>query len=96
MAVIERACPRTKGSPSWAPRSASQLPGEEAFDADDEILPVGRKALEEWLGRRLQIAVDEDLSSLVQDAEGHRASMPAEATIIVMWLGVEPHEVRSS
>jgi hypothetical protein len=96
MAFIERAWPRTQGIPSWAQRSASQVPGEEAFDADDEILPVGRHALEEWLGRRLQLAVDEDLSSLVQDAEVQRASMQVDATIILMWLGVEPHEVSSS
>jgi hypothetical protein len=33
---------------------------------------------------------------LVQDAEVHRARRPVDATIILRWLGIEPHEVSSS
>jgi hypothetical protein len=47
IAFIERARPRTTGLPSWAQRAASQVPGEQAFDGDDEIIALRRSGLEE-------------------------------------------------
>jgi hypothetical protein len=96
MACMERVWPRTKGIPSWAQRSASQVPGEETFDADDEILPVRRNRLEKRLGGRLHMPVEHDLSSLVDDAEGQRASVEVDATVTFVWVGVETPGVSSS
>jgi hypothetical protein len=59
---MERAWPKTKGIPSWVHRSASQVPGEETFDADDEILSIGRHRLEKRLGRCPHMPVEPDLS----------------------------------
>jgi hypothetical protein len=60
-----RAWPKTKGIPSWVQRSASQVPGEEAFDADHEILSIGRNRLEKRLGCCPHLPVEHDLAILV-------------------------------
>src|SRR5918996_58491 len=74
-AFIYRACPRTKGIPSWAQRSASQVPGEDTLDADDEILPVRRDRLEKRVRYCRHIPVQHDLARLIQDAEVHGAGV---------------------
>jgi hypothetical protein len=62
---MSRAWPKTQGIPSWVPRSASQVPGEEAFDTDHEILARGRQRLEKRLGCCPHMPVEHDLSLLV-------------------------------
>jgi hypothetical protein len=57
------------------------VPGEEAFDADDEIRPVGGHGFQKWVGGRLHIAVLTDLSLWVQDAEIQAAGVEIDATI---------------
>jgi hypothetical protein len=96
MAFIERAWPRTKGMSSQAQRSASQVPGEEAFHADDEILPVGGNGLQKWFRCRFHMPVKEDLAGLVQDAEVHGAGVQVDPAVTLVWLGVEAPEVSSS
>jgi hypothetical protein len=82
--------------PSWAQRSASQVPGEEALDTDDEIFPVGRNGFEERFGGGLHMPVEQDLPLLVQDTEIHGARVQVDATVKLVWFGVESHEVSSS
>jgi hypothetical protein len=65
MAFMYRAWPKTKGIPSWVHRSASQVPGEETFDADHEILAIGRNRLEKRLRCCPHMPVEPTLSSLV-------------------------------
>jgi len=96
MAFMESAWPRTKGRPSRAQRSASQVPGAEAFNADDKSLPVGGNGLQKWVGGRLHIPVLTDLSILVQNAEIQASGVEIDATIKLVLLGVESHEVSSS
>jgi hypothetical protein len=96
MAFIYRACPRTKGIPSWAQRSASQVPGEDTLDADDEILPVRRDRLEKRVRYCRHIPVQHDLARLIQDAEVHGAGGQIDPAVKLVLLGVESHEVSSS
>jgi hypothetical protein len=96
MACMERAWPSTKGRPWRAHRSAGQGPGEEPFDADHELLAVGRHGLEEWLGRRFQLSVDKDRSIAVQETDSPRPGVQIAATVQLMPLGVEAPEVSSS
>jgi hypothetical protein len=72
------------------------VPGEDAFDADDEILPVGGNGLQKCFGCRLHIPGLKDLTILVQDAEIHAAGVEIDATLKLVLLGVESHEVSSS
>src|SRR5919106_6881417 len=91
-----RAWPKTKGIPSWVHRSASQVPGEEACDADDDILAIGRNRLETRLGCCPHIPVEYDLSILVYNTARHRPGVQVDATVKLGRLGVESPEVSSS
>jgi hypothetical protein len=95
MAFIWSAWPRTKGLPSRAYRSASQVPGKEAFDPDHEVLPIGSKSLKKRFRPCLQMLVEQDLSILVQHAQVHATSMSVNTTVKLVWLGVESPEVSS-
>src|SRR5215211_7087561 len=82
--------------PSGAQRSASQVPGEEAFDADHQVLPVGCNRLETWSRCCLHIPMPQDLPRLIQDAEVQGPGVQVDATGKLVWLGVESPEVSSS
>ena len=53
-------------------------------------------ALRNGSGAGLHIAVQQDLAILVQDADVHAAGMQIDATVKLVLLGVESHEVSSS
>src|SRR5919106_588603 len=95
MAFIARAWPKTKGIPSRAQRSASQVPGEDACDTDHEVLPVGSKSLQKRFRPCLHVLVEEDLSILVQHAQVHATSLSVNTTVKLVRLGVESPEVSS-
>jgi hypothetical protein len=82
--------------PSWAQRSASQVPGEDAFDANHQVLPVGCNSLEKGLRCCLHIPMQKDLSILIQDADVHGPGMQVNATVEFVLCGVESPEVSSS
>ena len=82
--------------PSWAQRSASQVPGEEAFNADDDVLPVGRDGPEKGFGGRFHMPVEKDRPLLAPAPDVQGAGMQVDATIKLVRLGVEAPEVSSS
>jgi hypothetical protein len=77
-------------------RSASQVPGEEAFHADHEILSIRGNRPEKGLGCGPHIPVEHDLALLIQDAEVHGAGVQVDPAVKLVLLGVESHEVSSS
>jgi len=92
---VERVA-QDEGHPFAGAEVGEPGPGEDAFDADDEILPVGGHGFQKWVGGRLPIPVLTDLSLVVQDAERHTSGVEIDATITLVWLGVESPEVSSS
>jgi hypothetical protein len=66
-------CPRTVGEP---------IPGADAVDIDDQILPIGRNGLEKRPLSYLHVPVHKALSIMVQDADAHGAGMPAMAASV--------------
>jgi hypothetical protein len=66
--------------------------GEQAFDGDDPIVPIGCDCLEKRLRVRLQVAMERDLAGLVKETSIHRPSVPVDATTKRVRLGVESHE----
>jgi hypothetical protein len=72
------------------------VPREEAFDADDEIVAIGRNRLEKRPRCRLPLPVPNELAVLVQDTEGHGPGVQVDATLKLVWLDVEAPEVASS
>jgi hypothetical protein len=96
LAGMERAWPRTTGLPSWAQRAASPVPGAQAVDADDHLLPVWGNGLETGVGGGLPLPVQAALARLVKEAQVHGPSVPVEAPVTRAWLGVASHGVASS
>jgi hypothetical protein len=72
------------------------VPGEDACDTDDQILPGGRDRLEKGLWASGHMPVSQELAIPIQEAEVHGTSMPGDATVKWVLLGGESHEVSSS
>ena len=94
-AFMERACPRTKGRPSSAQRSASQYPGEQALDGDDNPRSIRGHGFQERPPGRFLMTVHQDLLDLVEDAGVHRPGVPVDAAVKWVLSGVKSHEVSS-
>jgi len=67
------------------------VPGEDAFDRDDEVIPVGSDGREEALGVCAHVAVQDDLPVAGEDAEVHRAGVKIDAAVVAVLFGIEPH-----
>jgi hypothetical protein len=93
---MERAGPRTTGIPSGAQRSASQVPDAQAFDRDDTVGPRGGNGPQKRLRAGLQVSRPQALAVLVEDADRHGPGVPVEATVKLLWRGVEAPEVSSA
>ena len=96
LAWIERAGPRPKGIPAWAQRSARQVPGQETLDGHDKIGALRCHGPEECLRTGLHVLVEQNLASLVQDADLHTTGMPIDAAVYLVLRGVKSPEVSSS
>ena len=81
---------------SWAQRAASQVPGQETFDRDDQIRTVGCHGLQKRLWTRFQVAMQQDRAVLVQDTPIHTAGLQVDAAVKLVLLGVDSPEVSSS
>jgi len=83
--------PEDKRNPFARTEVGQPIPGEEAFDADDEIGPVGCHGFEKRFWASRHIPVDKNLAILVQDAEVHGAGMQIDATVKLVLFRVESH-----
>src|SRR5262249_3768415 len=72
------------------------IPGDDPCDADDQIGPVRRDGFEQRCGASRQVPVHQHLAILMQDTEGHGASMHIDAAVQWVVLRREAHEVSSS
>jgi hypothetical protein len=77
-------------------RSARQVPGEEALDADHQVFAVGGNRLQTRCGPCRQMAVPHDRTVLSQDAALHGAGVPVDPAVKRVWWGVASPEVSSS
>jgi hypothetical protein len=63
------------------------VPGEHAFDRDDETLSIGRNDVQKGLWVRLHITMHENLAALIEDADVHGTGMQVDAAVKLV-LGV--------
>jgi hypothetical protein len=84
-----------EGNALWSAEVGEPIPGEEAFDANDEVLPVGGNGLEKWLRCCLHIPVQKDLSAAVEDTDVHGPSVQVDATVKLVRRRIESPEVSS-
>ena len=71
------------------------IPGEHTFDGDDEIVAVGGDGVQERLGRRLDVAMQEHLAGRIEDAEVHRFHMEIDSAVVAVLTVVESHMLSS-
>lgn len=71
------------------------IPRENAFDADDEVLPIWSNGLQEWFRAGLHVPVQNDIPILVENPEIHGTSMQIDAAVKSVLFGVESHEASS-
>jgi hypothetical protein len=79
--------------PSSAQRSASQVPGEEAFNRHHQPVAVGGNGLEKggWSG--FHVAVQQDIPLLVHNTDIHAAGMQVDPAVKLVRLGGEAPEI---
>jgi hypothetical protein len=65
-------------------------------DPDDDIRARGRDGVENRCWGGWHVPETQQLPRLGQEAEGHRAGVPVEATVTLVWLGVASPEVSSA
>jgi hypothetical protein len=72
------------------------VPGEDAFDANHQVLPVGCNSLEKGLRCCLHIPMQKGLSILIQDADVHGPGMQVKATVEFVLFDVKSHHEAAS
>src|SRR5712691_6116570 len=67
------------------------VPGEHAFDRDDDIRPIRSNDCEKGLRGRLHVTVEQRLTGLVEDADVHRTGMQVNAAVKWVLRVVQSH-----
>jgi hypothetical protein len=67
--------PQHKGAACLRTEVGQPLPGEPTFDANDQILPIGRDNPQKRLRGGGQILVDQLRATLIQNTDVHRLGM---------------------
>ena len=71
------------------------VPGEDAFDRDDDLFPIRCNRLEKGIGFGLHVAMKYDRASLVEDTEVHGSSVQINSAVMRMLLRIESHRASS-
>jgi hypothetical protein len=70
-------------------------PCQDARHSDHHLLTRGDDRLQQWLRTHLPIAVQQDLTILVEETDVPGASVEINATVILLLWGIESREVSS-
>jgi hypothetical protein len=85
-----------KGKTFTGAEVGQPIPSEETCDTDDQSGPVRRDGFAKRFGASWHVAVPQDLTLLVQDAQVHGAGMQSDTTVKLLLFRVESPEVSSS
>jgi hypothetical protein len=91
---VERV-PQDKGDFLFSAEIGEPLPGEPAFDRDDQTLTVGSNSREEWFRSGFHLTVQQGLTIMAQEADVHGTRMQVDAAVKRVWVGVASHAVSS-
>jgi hypothetical protein len=67
--------PKDEGNALFRAEVGEPIPGEEAFNSDDQAVTIGSNGLEKGFGSGFHISVQQDFTVVTQDANVHRTSM---------------------
>jgi len=71
------------------------VPGEHALGADHQIIPVRSDGLEEGCRFGLDVAMEQDVPFLTEDAQVHFVGVQIDSAIMLVLFGVQSHEKAS-
>jgi hypothetical protein len=80
-----------EGDISLCAEISDPVPGEDAFNGNNDIFPVSFDGFKKDLRIRSDISLKYDVSSLVDDAEVHGLCMEIDSTVVLMLFRVEIH-----
>ena len=83
--------PEDEGDIHISAKISEPIPGEEAFDANDDIAAKWLDGGEELIRIGFDVLFKTDLAGLIEDAEKHGAGMEINTAIKEVLLGVESH-----
>ena len=87
--------PEDKGDVLFGTEVGQPVPGEHAFRADHQIVPIGGDGFEEGFRLGLDVAMEQDVSFLAEDAQVHFVGVQVDSTVMLVLLGVQSHEKAS-
>ena len=82
---------KDKREPVFSTQIGKPVPGKHTCGCEDDLLAVGRNSLEQCLGGRWHIAVQEYFPGLVEDTDVHSTGVEIDTTVKGMLFGVESH-----
>ena len=71
------------------------VPGEHALGAHHQIIPIGGDGFEEGFRLGLDVAMEQDVPFLAEDAQVHFVGVQVDSTVMLVLLGVQSHEKAS-
>ena len=84
-----------EGDVFFSTEVSEPIPGEHAFDGDDDVFAVWFDSLEEGIGLSVDILVEQDVPVLVEDTEIHGSGVKVDTAVEFMLLRVKSHEASS-
>jgi len=70
-------------------------PGEHALGADYQVFPIGGDGFEEGFRLGLDVAMEQDVAFLAEDAQVHFVGVQVDSTVMLVLFGVQSHEKAS-
>jgi hypothetical protein len=67
------------------------VPGEHAFDRDDEMRPIGGNSFAKGLWGRFHVTMKQCLTGLIEDADGHGTGMQVDTAVKWVLRVVKSH-----
>src|SRR5215510_5685410 len=84
---------QAEGNALLCTQVSQPIPGEHAFDRDDETRTVGSDSLETRFRSGLHITVQRGLTIVAQDTDIHGTRMQVDPAVKLVWVGVEALEI---
>jgi hypothetical protein len=85
--------PQDKGDFLFSAEIGEPIPGEHAFDRDDQTLTVGSNSRAKRFRSGFPMTVQQGLTIVAQDADVHGTRMQVDTAVKRVWVGVASPEV---
>lgn len=87
--------PEDEGDVFFGTEIGQPVPGEHALGANHQIVPIGGDGLEESCRFGLEVAMEQNVPFLAEDAQVHFVGVQVDSAIMLVLFGVQSHEKAS-